>query len=400
MVMIDKLVSVSSRGLGLLILVGSLQAEESAQASLGKKIFLDTSLSNPSGQSCASCHQAESAFADPRRVSPGAVKGREGRRNAPTLMYSALISPMKLEDTYDEEGEVEYIVEGGLFLDGRAQNHFEQVKMPFFDPNEMNLEDDAGLATRLRKSAYAEELKKAVGNETWNDDAKLNDQAYRALVEFMREPLFRPFDAPIDDYWAGDRSALTLQQRRGLDVFETSAACSNCHLTGVSEWPEPLLTDSGYDNIGAPGGTERDPGLGGISGLEGELGQFKVPTLRNVALTGPYLHNGSIKTLREVIEFYNKRDVEKDRWGATDYPGTVNKEDMGDLKLSDQQVEDLLALMDAFTDRSLLNLKKGQEFPEVPEGVPATEEMKAFFKDPPERTDLSQPRRPGVKKEN
>lgn len=382
-------------GAAILVIIGSLEAEESRLASLGKKIFLDTSLSNPVGQGCVSCHQPQAGFADPRRVSPGAVEGLEGRRNAPTLMYAALVPPMKLEDTYDEEGEVEYIVEGGLFLDGRAQNLFEQVKEPFFDPNEMNLKDEAALATKLRKSAYAGEMKSLVGEEKWQDDLKLNEEAYRALVEFLREPMFRPFDAPIDDYWAGDRSALTLSQRRGLDVFETTGACASCHWTSVAEWPEPLLTDSGYDNIGAPGIGDKDPGLGGVTGKKEELGQFKVPTLRNVALTGPYLHNGSMKTLREVIEFYNKRDVEKDRWGKPHFPATVNKDDMGDLKLSEQQVDDLVNLMEAFTDRSLSKMKKGQLFPEVPAGVPSTEERRAFFTDPPERVDVTLPRRPG-----
>jgi len=91
-------------------------------AALGKKIFLDTSLSTPPGQGCVSCHSPKEAFADPRRVSPGAVKGRAGRRNAPSLMYAALIPSQRLEDTYDDKGELEYIVEGGLFLDGRAHD--------------------------------------------------------------------------------------------------------------------------------------------------------------------------------------------------------------------------------------------------------------------------------------
>jgi len=90
----------------------------------------------------------------------------------------------------------------------------------------------------------------------------------------------------------------------------------------------------------------------------------------------------------------NKRDLEPDRWGPTDYPETVNHEDMGDLKLSDQQIDDLLALMEAFTDRNLLEMKSGQLFPEVPEGIPTTEERKAFFHEPPARTDVTVLRRP------
>ncbi|YCM46551.1 cytochrome c peroxidase [Verrucomicrobiaceae bacterium 227] len=384
-------------GLCALLLSSGAFAGEESLADLGKRIFLDTSLSEPVGQGCISCHSPASAFADPREVSPGAVVGREGRRNAPSLMYAALIPPLKLEDTYDENGELEYIVEGGLFLDGRAQNQLAQVRQPFFDKNEMNVKGPTELAKKFRKADYADELKKRVGEKGWSEDGKVNELAYRALVEFLREPLFRPFNAPIDDYWAGDKEALTLPQRRGLDVFETAGSCSTCHLVGVSVWPEPLLSDYGYDNIGAPSGGTKDPGLGGMTGLKEELGQFKVPSLRNVVLTAPYLHNGSLKTIREVIEFYNKRDVEPERWGATDYPETVNHEDMGDLKLSEQQVDDLIALMDAFTDRNLLEMKPGQLFPEVPEGVPSTEERKAFFHELSKGIDIRTPRRPGSK---
>lgn len=375
-------------------LVVSLFGGEPPLAALGKKIFLDTNLSNPPGQGCISCHSPGSAFADPRRVSPGVVEGREGRRNAPTLMYAALIAPQRLEDTYDENGELEYIVEGGLFLDGRAHDTLEQVRQPFFDKNEMNLSDAAELAGKLRKADYVSELKSAAGVHDFKNDEKLNEKAFEALVAFLREPMFRPFDARIDEYWAGNKDALSLSEKRGLDVFQTNGGCATCHLTGAASWLEPLLTDSGYDNLGAPAIGAIDPGLGGITGKATELGQFKVPTLRNVALTAPYLHNGSIKTLKEVMQFYNKRDLEPERWGVTNYPETVNHEDMGDLGLTDQEVDDLVALMDAFTDRSLLEMKEGDLFPKVPDGVPETEERRAFFKKK-RRHDLSAPRRPG-----
>ncbi len=366
------------------LLAASLTAEDVPLAELGKKIFLDESLSSPAGQSCASCHNPRTAFADLRRVSPGAVKGKVGNRNAPSLMYAALIAPQKLEDTYDENGEVEYIVEGGLFLDGRAHDLSEQVREPFFDKNEMNNADEAELAGKLRKASYGGEFQSG-------SDEEVTEKGYEALVAFLREPVFRPFNARIDDYWAGDKTALNLSERRGLEVFQTSGGCATCHLTGAASWLEPLLSDSGFDNLGVPSLGEIDPGLGGVTGVKGELGQFKVPTLRNVALTAPYFHNGSVGSLKEVMEFYNKRDLEPERWGVTDYPETVNHEDMGDLGLTDQEIDDLVALMDAFTDR---NLVKVTDFPKTPKGVPATEERKAFFKEK-DRPDLGRPRRPG-----
>jgi cytochrome c peroxidase len=147
------------------------------------------------------------------------------------------------------------------------------------------------------------------------------------------------------------------------------------------------LSDFGYDNLGAPSIGGKDPGLGGVSGRKNEMGQFRSPTLRNIALTAPYLHNGSIKTLKEVMEFYNKRDVEPERWGKTDFPETVNHDDMGDLKLTDQEVDDLVALMHTFTDKNLLEMKEGDELPKTPEGVPSTESRKAFFQNRPRLVD-------------
>ena len=357
-------------------------------AALGEKIFLDTSLSNPPGQGCVSCHSPKDAFADPRRVSLGAVRGRVGRRNAPSLMYAALIPSQRLEDTYDDNGELEYIVEGGLFLDGRAHDLLDQVRHPFFDKNEMNLAGAKELAGKFRGGDYAKEFEDLT-------DKEINEKAFEALVAFLREPMFRPFNSRIDEYWAGDKEALSLSEKRGLDVFQTSGGCSTCHLTGVASWPEPLLTDSGFDNLGAPAIGKIDPGLGAITGKAGELGKFKVPSLRNVALTAPYLHNGSIRTLKEVIELYNKRDLEPERWGVTNYPRTVNHEDMGDLGLTDQEVDDLVALLAAFTDQNLLEIPEGNLFPQIPLGVPQTEERKAFFL-PKQRHDLTAPRRPGA----
>jgi cytochrome c peroxidase len=251
----------------------------------------------------------------------------------------------------------------------------------------MNIADEKELAGKLRKRNYGQEFHRL-------GDKKVYEKAFEALVAFLREPLFRPFNSRIDDYWAGDKDALSLSERRGLNIFQTTGGCATCHLTGVASWPKPLLTDSGFDNLGAPAIGTRDPGLGAITGKAGELGQFKVPSLRNVALTAPYLHNGSIETLKEVMEFYNKRDLEPERWGVTNYPETVNHEDMGNLELTEQEIDDLVALMDAFTDRNLLKIPDGKLFPEVPPGVPSTEERKAFFIQK-RRHDLTIPRRPG-----
>lgn len=294
-------------------------------------------------------------------------------------MYAALIPGIVYEDILTPDGEEIAAWEGGLFLDGRARDLFEQVKQPFFNSKEMNLPDEAALATRLRRSGYARDFRRWVGNEIWTDDRKLTYHAYRALVEFLREPMFRPFNARIDDYLAGDTDALTIVEKRGLNVFREDGKCADCHFLRLNTWPRPLLSDFGYDNLGVPSRGPKDPGLGAITKNKDDLGQFKAPTLRNIELTAPYMHNGSIKTLREVLEFYNKRDLETQRWGNTDYPETVNREDLGDLQLTDQQVDDLLALMSAFTDRTLSQMQKGQPFPAVPTNVPPSSKLRLNF---------------------
>ncbi len=375
------------------VLLGGRSAVAEEASGIGRRIFFDTELSEPRGQGCVSCHQPAHAFADPRPVSPGAVPGRMGTRNAPSLMYAALIPGLAYEEFLTRNLTEGYAWEGGLFHDGRARDLFDQVRQPFFDPREMNLPDAAALASRLRASAYADEFRSWVGEEVWSDDAKLNYNAFRALVEFLKEPMFRPFDSRFDDYRVGKADALNAQEKRGMKIFEEAGRCADCHFLEPTNWEEPLLSDFGYDNIGGPSRREKDPGLGGRTGEADELGQFRAPSLRNVALTAPYLHNGSIATLREVVEFYNKRDVEPGRWGATDYPETVNREDMGNLQLTDEEVADLTAFMESFTDRSLLAMKEGEMFPAVPEGVPSSGEKRFYF---PDWTHRMHPLFPGV----
>lgn len=374
---------ISLAGIPSVAMAGETDAkQQAALAAVGQRIFLDTGLSNPPGQGCVSCHIPAAAFADPRPVSPGAVAGRLGTRNAPSLMYAALIPNMNQEDLLTPEGVQNWVWQGGLFQDGRVRTLHQQVQQPFFDHAEMNLENAAELAAKMRASSYAEALKACVGESDWKDDEKVTHACYRALVEFLKEPMFRPFDAAIDRYLAGDASALDDKQTRGLAVFQGKGKCADCHLLIPSAWPKPLLSDYGYDNLGAPSRGAKDPGLGAHTGAPGEIGQFRAPSLRNIELTAPYLHNGSIATLREVMEFYNKRDLEPARWGPTDYPDTVNHEDLGNLELTDAEIDELVALMSAFTDRSVTKMiQKGAPFPEGPAGTPDSWSMRAFFPD-------------------
>ncbi len=362
---------------------GGDAGRQSALAAAGRGLFLDARLSNPPGMACVTCHMPAAAFADPRPVSPGAKPGAIGTRNAPSLMYAALIPNRSREDLLEDDGTEVWVWQGGLLQDGSARTLHEQIARPLFNHLEMNLGGEAGFAARIREAEYAPALKSGLSGDEWADDGKVAHLGYRALVEFLKEPMFRPFDSRLDDYLAGDASALTDREKRGLDVFRNKGKCADCHFLHPTIWPDrPLLSDYGYDNLGVPSRGAKDPGLGGHTGNTEELGMFRAPGLRNAALTAPYFHNGSVATLREVIEFYNRRDLETERWGPTDYPETVNRTDLGNLGLSDEEVTDLTALMEAFTDRSLLEMRKrGEPFPTPPPRTRETWKMRAYFPD-------------------
>ena len=350
-------------------------------AEIGRSVFTDKNLSNPPGQSCMTCHNPNHAFADPRRVSPGATPSFSGNRNAPPLMYAALIPAFAYEDVLLPDGTEIFAWEGGLFYDGRAKDLFEQVGKPFFESHEMNLKNKAELAQKIRKSTYKEKFPRSA----LKDNDQLTYLVFRSLVEFLKSPSFRPFDSPFDRYQAGDEDALSLSQKRGLDIFKTSGGCADCHLLEPQNWSKPLLSDFGYDNLGGPASGRKDPGLFTVTGNPEDFGKFRAPGLRNIELTAPYLHNGSIKTLREVLEFYNKRDLEPERWGVTDYPETVNHDDLGDLGLTDKEITNLLDFLHAFTDHSLA--KKNTTFPTPPKSTPSTESIKLNFPDHTHRLD-------------
>ena len=371
-----------ARTLGFLALASFAFSQPTPDlAEIGRFVFTDTSLSNPPGQSCLTCHQSDYAFADPRRVSPGATPTLLGNRNAPSLMYVAMIPPFAYEDILLPDGTEIFAWEGGLFQDGRAKDLFAQVSQPFFEAHEMNLANKAELAKRIRESSYHDKFPK----QALSNDGQLTYLVFRSLVEFLKSPVFRPFDSPFDRYQAGQDDALSLSQKRGLDIYKTSGGCADCHFLEAQNWDKPLLSDFGYDNLGAPAIGKKDPGLFAVTGDPEDLGKFRAPSLRNVELTAPYLHNGSIKTLREVLEFYNKRDLEPERWGVTDFPDTVNHDDLGDLGLTDKDITDLLNFLHAFTDDCLK--EKKTIFPIPPQNTPSTESIRLHFPDYTHRKD-------------
>ena len=334
------------------------------KAALGQKLYFDFNLSEPAGQSCASCHLPEAGFADPDRelpVSRGIHPDRFGDRNSPTAAY-AMYSP----DFHFDKEEQLYV--GGQFFDGRATTLEEQAKQPFVNAVEMANPDVATVVRKVRAASYAKDFDKIFGKGSLNDEQIAFENIVSAIAEFERSPEFRPFTSKYDYYLAG-KVKLSKLEKEGLQLFEAEdkGNCAACHPSQVGpQGQPPLFTDFTYDNLGVPKNTNSpfytqsrqynaegldyvDLGLGKTTGRPEDKGKFKVSTLRNVELTPPYLHNGIFHTLGEVVDFYNTRDTRSD-WGEPEVPENVNTEELGNLGLTNHEVDAIVAFMKTLTD--------------------------------------------------
>lgn len=357
-----------------------LESQQTAKAQLGQALFFDPSLSSPPGQSCATCHDASAAFTDPDRrlpVSKGVLPGRAGKRNTPTSLYAAF-SPRFHFDK--EEG----LYVGGQFPDGRAATLEEQAKEPFLDPLEMANPDKRTVVEKVRRAAYGPDFDKVFGQGALDNTERAYERIAEALAAFQRTPQFSPFSSKYDAYLAG-KTKLTQQEMRGLRLFEAEdkGNCAACHTSKPGPRGEPpLFTDFTYDNLGVPRNPDNpfytlpaqhnpagvhwvDRGLGATVNKRSEDGKFKVPTLRNIELTGPYMHNGYFKTLRGTVVFYNDRDkkplckknlvtedaaLKQKCWPAPEVITNVNHDELGDLGLTEREIDDIVAFMNTLTD--------------------------------------------------
>jgi cytochrome c peroxidase len=339
-------------------------ADLTPQELLGRLIYFDENLSTPQGQACASCHLPTAGFADPDHnlpVSQGVLpENRFGNRNAPSSAYAAF-SP----DFHYDEAEELYV--GGQFWDGRALNLAEQAKGPFLNPLEMNNPSKLKVIVQIRNSDYADLFEKVYGKGALKDIETAYDQVAEAIAAFEASSELNQFTSKYDYYLKGEVT-LTEQELRGLALYEDPDAgnCAACHISrSAAGEPPPLFTDFTYDNLGVPknpanpfyylppafnkaGEDFVDYGLGAILGLPDEMGKVKVPTLRNIGATSPYMHNGVFSTLTEVVDFYNTRDVED--WPPPEVAENVNHDELGDLGLTPQEVDDIVAFLMTLTD--------------------------------------------------
>lgn len=330
---------------------------------LGKLLFFEKTLSTPVGQDCSDCHKPEFAFADPDTglpVSKGAVEGRYGNRNDMPAAYSAFVPPLHMDT-------VENIWVGGLFWDGRANSLEEQAMGPPLNPLEMANLDTVSIREKLNELEYADMFTEIYGPDALKDPSTAFSNMADAIAAYERSTELNRFDSKYDQFLKGE-AELSAQEIRGMGLFvaENKGNCAACHPSTPSpDGTPPLFTDFTYDNLGAPKNPENpfytmppdlnpdgfnyvDLGLAITVNDPAENGKFRVPTLRNVALTPPYLHNGVFKTLYQVVAFYNTRDVGP--WPPPEVAENVNDEELGDLGLTNQEVEDIVAFLITLSD--------------------------------------------------
>jgi len=349
-----------------------------AQEQLGKLLFFDARLSQPGGQSCATCHNPTTAFADPlgnpatgHPTSAGVVHGRFGSRNAQSTSYAVFSPPLHFDPTM-RPGIMEGMYVGGLFWDGRANTPADQVKEPFLNPLEMNNPDEAAVVAQVAQAPYVGLFRDVYGPNSLEDAETAYDNIADAISAYERTSEMNPFTSKFDYHLVG-QAELTEAEARGYALFTSKAKCMNCH-TATPQMPEGrvLFTNFGYQNTGVPknpdnpfytqspshnpnGGDFVDLGLGAVVKDPKQDGKFKIPSLRNVAKTAPYMHNGYFRALREIVRFNNTRDVDPS-WPAPEVAANVHRHSppmagtFGRLGLSDQEIDDIVAFLDTLTD--------------------------------------------------
>jgi cytochrome c peroxidase len=356
----------------LLLIAPALAGGLDHKERLGKQLFFDATLSEPDGQACADCHHPSAGFADPEQslpVSEGVIPGLFGNRNSPTAAYAALgpnlgYDPLLPGHPEGHRQPGPYF--GGQFWDGRATDLMEQAKGPFLNPLEMNNPSKETVVRDVRKAKYAKLFQKVFGPDSLDDVDLAYDYIAEAIAAYETSAEVNPFSSKYDAYLAG-KAALTVEEAWGLELFNSKGDCYECHTAEPGPYHDkPLFTDYTYENIGVPknwanpflylpaqfnpaGPDYVDYGLGGVLDDPAEYGKFKVPTLRNVAVTAPYMHNGIFRTLHEVVDFYNTAGIEG-RWPEPEVGVNLNRDDLGDLELTAAEVDALVAFMHTLTD--------------------------------------------------
>ena len=312
---------------------------------VGQSIFLDTTLSNPPGTSCASCHGADTAFSgsngSDNGVARGSRPGHFARRNAPSVMYVNIVPPFHF--ALEDDDDVAESPVGGLTWSGRADTVAEFARLPLFDADEMNNASEADLARKLRAAPYSVDLAREFPGAL-ETAASATKALGEALQAFLTSETMSPFTSKFDDFLRG-KAQLSPLEMKGIAAFESRAkgACNHCHVMYEhSNRPESsLFTTYAYDAVGVPRNraiaANADPkryDLGLCERTQKKVpssdakwcGSFRIPSLRNVAVRQRFMHNGAFSKLRDVVAFYATRSTNPDRW----YPHGAKFDDTPD----------------------------------------------------------------------
>lgn len=333
---------------------------------LGEKLFNDKRFSSTGTVSCATCHDAARAFTDSPLPTSVGINGLRGTRNAPTVVNAAYMARQ--------------------FWDGRSPDLEDQALHPFVNPVEMGLENHEPILKIVRTDPEYKQLFKAVFNKSGEQITM--KEVTQAIASFERTVVSG--ESPFDRWrYGGDESAMTPEQIRGFQVFIGQGRCVSCHIV---EQTQALFTDNRFHNIGIginaiqqnvprltgeflkakAQGTDVDKavlsdkntselGRFAITDEINMIGAFKTPTLRNVAVTAPYMHDGSLKTLTEVVVHYNIGGVDPETGHANPYLSGG----MRPLMLNGQQISDLVAFLEALTspeyEKETKTVKEGRQ---------------------------------------
>jgi cytochrome c peroxidase len=313
-----------------------------ARVALGQKLFFEARFSADGTVACATCHNPARAFTDGRPTSVG-IHGRVGQRNAPTVL-NALYNKHQ-------------------FWDGRVNTLEQQAALPITNPFEMGSASVADAVSRIAGDKdYQSRFMHAFGRG-------VNEQDMLSAIAAYEETLIS-FDSPYDHFIAGDGSAISESAKRGWELFNTKARCNKCHALTDNERRESLFMDNDFHNIGigilqhhvvslAPR-VEREVAQGDVQDIDKaaitsdlavfgrflvtreqkDIAAFKTPNLRNVIVTGPYFHDGSMQTLWDVMDHYNKGDGISNPW---------LDEDMQPLALTEPEIDEVVAFLVSLT---------------------------------------------------
>ncbi len=319
---------------------------------LGEKLFKDKRLSVDDTVACETCHDPAKGFTDHRgnSATSAGVNGQHGQRNAPTVLNA--------------------MFQASQFWDGRAAALEDQAKLPILNPVEMGQKDPADVVAKLRKiPEYAQAFNAIYGNDVTYDEIA------SAIAAFERTQYSG--NSPFDHFLAGDQQAISDQAKRGWELFQGKARCSSCHAFNAVS---PLFSDQKFHNIGIAahkqdfaalarkaaavlrsGDTRQldelalqtsysELGRFLVTKNEADIGAFKSETLRNIGVTAPYMHDGSLATLWDVMDHYNKGGV----------PNPYLDGGMQRLALSESEIDDLVAFLFALTDDQFAGFNKAE----------------------------------------